>query len=126
MSGSIQTGARAGIASITIAGNAYDVVSDAAYNCNVVKRDTLIGQSGVQSFKVMPFAPYIGATLRDSGSMTVASFNAMTSVSVVLQLANGKTVQGDGMWNTEADEVKTEEGTFAVKFEGGTVFEDTV
>lgn len=126
MSGTIETGARAGIASITINGSAYDVVSDLSYNCNTVKRDTLIGQSGVQGYKVMPFAPYIGATLRDNGDLTVANFNGMTNVSVVVQLANGKTVQGDGMWNTEADEVKTEEGTFAVKFEGGQVFEDTV
>jgi hypothetical protein len=114
---------RAGLASLSIDGNSYDVVSEATYYVNKVKRETLKGQSGVQGYSEMPEAGYIGATIRDSGSLTVASFNAMTSSSLVLTLANGKTVHGDGMWNTECEEVKTQEGTFAIKFEGLSVME---
>lgn len=124
MSGSTQN-RRAGIATLSIDGNSYDVVSDATYFANTVKRETLAGQSGVQGYSEMPVAGYIGATIRDSGGLTVASFNAMTSSSLVLTLANGKVVYGDGMWNTESEEVKTQEGTFSIKFEGVSVLEVT-
>lgn len=127
MSGSVNTTTqrRAGIASLTINGTAYDVQGDLAYLPSTVKRETLLGQSGVQGFSEMPAAPYISATIRDAGSLTVQDFNQMTSVSVVLILANGKTIYGDGMWNTECEEVKTQEGTFTVKFEGYDVTEVT-
>jgi hypothetical protein len=118
-----QSQRRAGIATLSINGTSYDVVSDASYFVSTVKRDTLTGQSGVQGYSEMPVAGYISATIRDNGGMTVASFNQMTSVNCVLTLANGKQVYGDGMWNTEADEVKTQEGTFSIKFEGSPVLE---
>jgi hypothetical protein len=124
MSGSTSN-RRAGIATLSIDGNAYDVVSDAAYCVNTVERETLKGQSGVQGYSEMPAAPYIGATIRDAGNLTVASFNAMTSSSLVLTLANGKVVYGDSMWCTQSEEVKTQEGTFSIKFEGYSVQETT-
>ncbi len=115
----------AGIATLAINGTSYDVVSDAAYLPNTVKRETLVGQSGVQGFSELPVAGTISATIRDNGSLTVGSFNQMRNVNVVLTLANGKTVYGDGLWCTENDEVKTQEGTFSVKFEGAFVQEIT-
>lgn len=120
------TNRRAGIASLSIDGVAYDVVSDANYMPGTVKRETLIGQSGIQGYSEMPMAPYIGATIRDNGSLTVQSFNAMTNVTLVLTLANGKLVYGEGMWNVEAEEVKTQEASFSIKFEGSIVLEQTV
>lgn len=116
---------RAGLATLTINGTSYDVVADAEYFANKVKRETLAGQSGVQGYSEMPVSGYISATLRDAGTMTVSDFNAMTNVTCVLTLANGKTVYGDGMWCTECEGVKTQEATFAIKFEGYTVMETT-
>lgn len=124
MSGSNQN-RLAGIASLSIDGVAYDVVADAAYFANYVKRETLIGQSGVQGYSEMPTAGYISATIRDNGSLTVGYLNTLTNSTLVLTLANGKLVYGDGMWNTESEEVKTQEGSFSVKFEGPTVIEQT-
>lgn len=125
MSGNV-TNRRAGIASLTIDGIAYDVVSDLAYFANKVKRETLIGQSSIHGFSEMPQACYISATIRDSGSMTVATFNAMTNSTLVLSLANGKVVYGEGMWNTESEEVKTQEATFSVRFDGPNVIEQVI
>lgn len=116
---------KAGIASLSINGVAYDVVSDAAYFANFVKRETLIGQSGIQGYSEMPQAGYISATIRDNGGLTAGYFNTLTNATLVLTLANGKLVYGDSMWNTEADEVKTQEATFMIKFEGASVIEQT-
>lgn len=117
---------RAGLASLSIDGVAYDVVSDASYFAAKVKRDTLIGQSGVQGYSEMPVAGYISATIRDNGSLSAASINDLTNSTVVLALANGKLVYGDGMWCTDLEAVKSQDATFSIKFEGSTVFEQTV
>lgn len=125
MSGS-NVNRKAGIATLTIDGVAYDVVSNLSYNAAAVKRETLVGQSGVQGYSEMPTAQYIQATIRDNGSLETGSLNKLTNSTLVLQLANGKTVYGDGMWNTDFDEVDTQEGTFKVRFDGPSVIEQTV
>ena len=47
----------------------------------------------------------------------------MTSVTVICRLANGKQVYGTNMWCVEVGEVRTQEATFAVRFEGDSVSE---
>jgi hypothetical protein len=113
----------AGIAYITVDGKSYMLAADAAYSVSRVKRETMSGQSGVQGYSETPIPGSISATLRDAGSLTVADFNAMTNVTVMLELANGKMVVGRNMWTVESQEVKISEATFEVKFEGFSVEE---
>ena len=47
----------------------------------------------------------------------------MTAVSVVMRLANGKSVTGSNMWNIKTVEVDAAEGVFEVRFEGSDVSE---
>ncbi|MBC8726707.1 phage tail protein, partial [Paraburkholderia sp. 31.1] len=82
------------------------------------ERESLVGQDRVHGYAEKPRAPFISATLRDAGTLTVKDFNAMTNVTVTLELANGKTVVGRNMWSTEAQEVRTPEATFEIRFEG--------
>jgi Phage tail tube protein len=115
---------RAGVVSATVNGEAIDVASDATYDATQWKRETLVGQSGVQGFSKNPKVGKIGFTVRDAGTLTVQSFNNMENATVVLQLANGKTVTGDGMWEaSDGIEVNTQDGTFKVNFEGPQVVE---
>lgn len=44
----------------------------------------------------------------------------MSDATIHLELANGKNVTGRNMWTVDAQEVKTQEGTFEVRFEGMT------
>jgi hypothetical protein len=113
----------AGTAQIYVDGQSYMLAADLTYSPSRVKRDTLVGQDAVHGFSEMPSAPFIAGTFRDAASLTVADFNAMTDVTVVCTLANGKTVTGVGMWTTDVQEVKTQEGTFEVRFEGKLVEE---
>jgi hypothetical protein len=115
--------ARAGIASLAIDGEVFDLAADGTYDATPLTRETMLGQSGVQGFSEMPKAGTIGGRIRDAGNMTVSQFKAKTNSTVVLRMANGKTVQGDGMWCTECSEVATQEATFTIKFEGTTVTE---
>jgi hypothetical protein len=113
----------AGIAYITVDGRNYMLSGDLAYQVSKVTRETLTGQDAVHGYSEKPVAGHISATLRDSGALTVADFNAMTNVTVVCELANGKTIVGRNMWTTDVQEVKTAEATFDVKFEGFSVEE---
>ena len=115
-----------GLTFMTVNGETYDIVSDAAWNCSTIKRESMSGQSRVEGFSEMPVPCYIGATLRDNASYSVKNFNAQVNVTVTMVLPNGKSVIGAGMWNTELSEVKTMEGTFSVKFEGDDVYESGV
>jgi len=99
------------------------VEGDVKYKVSTKKRETLIGYDGVHGYKETYVAGSISMSLRDYGGLTVADFNSMTDVTVVLTLANGKVVTGKGMWTIEDQEVDTAEAKFDVKFEGPSVTE---
>ena len=113
----------AGIAYLSVDGQTYMLAGDLGYSVSKVARETVTGQDGVHGYSEKPHAGYVSATIRDAGGLSVASFNAMTNVTVTCELANGKTIVGRNMWTTEAQEVKTAEGTFEVKWEGFSVEE---
>jgi len=108
----------AGIAYISVDGQNYMLAGELAYSPGDVERESLVGQDRVHGYSEKPRAPFISGSFRDAGTLTVADFNAMTNVTVTLELANGKTVIGRNMWTTEAQEVKTPDATFEAKFEG--------
>lgn len=113
----------AGLASITVGGTTYMLVGDFIYRPSTVTRETLAGMDGIHGFKETPAPGRIEATIRDAGGLSVNSFNNMVNVSVVGQLANGKTIVGNSLWTTEPPEVNAVEGSFKVIFEGVDVSE---
>lgn len=118
-------GRLAGVASLTIDGDSWDIVSDLEYSPNTVVRETQKGQSRVEGFSEMPKEGFMSMTLRDRSDATVYSLASKTSATIVAQLANGKTVYGAGMWQTGEISVRTQEASFAIKFEGPNVVEST-
>jgi hypothetical protein len=93
------------------------------YSPSSVRRETLMGMDGYHGIKETPVAGSISFSGRDSGDLVVAHFNSMRNVTVVLQLANGKTVVGRNMACVDAQEVDSTEATFDLKFEGPSVTE---
>lgn len=114
----------AGVASATVSGRTYLLVSGLKYRPCKVTRETLTGMDQVHGFKEAVKPGMISMTLRDAQGMSVAAFNAMVSESVVVQLANGKVIVGNGMWTADAQEVDGGEATFDVVFEGPDVSEN--
>jgi hypothetical protein len=113
----------AGIAFLSVDGTPYDVVGEAGYRVSGVDRKTKAGMDRVHGFAETPVPGHIVVKLRDSGTLTVADFNAMRSVTVVLQLANGKTVMASDAWTVDTQDVESEEATLPVKWESATVTE---
>lgn len=113
----------AGTASVTVDGATYLVEGGFKYNPSTVTRESLTGMDGVHGYKEKFIAPSISMSLRDTGGLTVNAVNGMTNVTVVAQLANGKTIIGRNMWTVESQEVDSEDAKFDVKFEGPQVSE---
>ncbi|WP_439292358.1 MULTISPECIES: phage tail tube protein [Rahnella] len=113
----------AGTASVTTNGVTIMVAGQFKYSPSTVKRETLTGMDRVHGYKEKPSAPYISCQVRDSGGTTVADFNDMTDVTVVAEIANGKTIIGTGMWTVESQEVDSEDAVFDVRWESFSVVE---
>lgn len=125
MSGTTR-GRLAGVAAITIDGDAWDVVGDLEYSPSTVARETLKGQTAVEGYSEMPQQGYMSMRLRDRSDETVYSLNGKTGSTIIAQLANGKTVYGYSLWQTGEIGVNTQEATFQIRFEGPNVVESTV
>lgn len=113
----------AGVAYLTVDGTNYMLAGDFSYSVSKVARETLTGQDRVHGYSEKPVAGKMSCSVRDAGGLSVASFNAMTNVTVTVELANGKTIVGRNMWTVEPQEVKTAEAIFEVKWEGFSVEE---
>ncbi len=116
----------AGVTSMTIDGQPYEVVSDAVWRPSVPKRETLPSQSVISGYSETPQAGMLGATIRDNGSQSATNLGLLTNSVVVMFLPNGKTITGNGVWTTDFEEVKTIDGGISIKFEGPDVSEDLV
>ena len=66
----------AGTASITVAGTTYLLEGSFKYSPSTVKREALVGMDGFHGWKETPVPGSISASLRDTGDLTVADFNA--------------------------------------------------
>ncbi|MDR5757023.1 phage tail tube protein [Caballeronia sp. LZ035] len=108
----------AGTAYITVDGVNYQLDGELKYDVGSVTRESLAGQDTVHGFSEKPKAPSISASIRDSGGLSWAALNAMRNNTIVLELANGKTIIGRNMWTVEAQEVDTTEAKGTVKWEG--------
>lgn len=108
----------AGTANLTIDGQTYMLVGDFEYNVAKSTRESLVGMDDVHGYSEKPKAPHIGATLRDSGGLSVASLNDMVNVTIVVELANGKVIIGRNMWSVEDQTAKSTDATIDIKWEG--------
>jgi hypothetical protein len=113
----------AGIASLNIDGINYLVAGDLKYQVSGVTRETLVGQDSVHGYSEKPRQGKISMSLRDWGGLSMADVQAMSDVTIVAELANGKTIVGRNMWNVEDQEVDTTEAKADIVFEGKSVVE---
>lgn len=108
----------AGTANLSVDGQTYMLAGEFEYNPSSVSRETLTGMDTVHGYSEKPIAPHIAGTLRDSAGLSVASLNAMSNVTLVVELANGKVIIGRNMWTVEDQTVKSTDATIEVKWEG--------
>ncbi len=121
----VTSGAIAGTASATINGKSYNIAGEGTYQPSGSKREPLIGQDGFHGFSEMPQPGKITWKGRDTGAISIAELSEAVDATVVLILANGKTVIGRNMarMGDGPITVNTEDSTFDVEFVGPDVTE---
>ena len=113
----------AGTAYLSIDGKRVRLAGEFSYSPSTFTRETLTGMDSVHGYKQKPAAGKIGVKLRDAADMSVTALGNTTNSTITVELANGKTIVGAGMWCTEQPTVDAEEGTIDWKLEGASVTE---
>jgi hypothetical protein len=114
----------AGVASVTIDGKSHSIAGSGTYVLSSASREPLIGQDGYHGYKEMPAVGKISWQGRDSGAVSIGTLGNAVDATVVLSLANGKTIIGRNMTRTgDPLTVNTEDATFEVEFTGPDVME---
>ncbi|QNT79442.1 phage tail tube protein [Entomobacter blattae] len=126
MASYVNQGPLAGLATLTINGEDWSVVSDLSYMPSGLVNETLKGQTRVEGYSAMPGEGYVSATLRDRNDRKLSDYKGASGLTVIARLANGKIVTCNNGWVTDFEELKTQEGTFSIKFVSDDVSEDVV
>lgn len=114
----------AGVAYVTLNGVSYSISGEGTYRPSGSKRESLTGQDGYHGYSETPTPGKISWKGRDSNHVVISALNESANATVVLELANGKTVIGRNMARVgDPIEVNTEDATFPVEFEGPDVKE---
>ncbi len=66
---------------------------------------------------------FIAFKVRDEATIKASDFRTYTNSEVIVNMANGKTIDGQPMRCVDAVEVDANEADFSVRFEGPTVGE---
>lgn len=107
-----------GTAFLTVDGQSLALVGEFEYDSGLVERDPAPGMDAVHGFMEKPKHSYIKGTVRNIPGISVAQLNAMSNVTVVCELNNGKTVSGGGMWSTGKENAEAAEGKIPVEWNG--------
>jgi hypothetical protein len=113
----------AGIGNVSIDGVQFNI-SDVTWGPATWEYETLSGYNGYHGRKAKGYkAGFIAFKVRDEQTIKASDFRTYTNSEVIVNMANGKTIDGQPMCCMDAIEVDANEGDFSVRFEGPTVGE---
>lgn len=113
----------AGTVFVSVDGQTIPIVADCEWTVSDITRESLLGMDGFHGYSEKPAICHMQATFRDTGDRLAATFRDMVNVTVVFELANGKTIIGANMITTEAIVVNSTDATSRVRWEGPAILE---
>lgn len=114
----------AGTCFVSADGVRLSLVGEFTYRPSGVMRETKMGADGFHGHKEKPIQGQIKAKLRDTSALSVSALNRMVDISVVAELANGKTIIGRNMAQVgEPPMADAEESEIEITWEGPDVRE---
>src|SRR5687767_5733525 len=90
---------RGGLCYFKANGQQYDCRADVKYSVTDIVRETVKGMDGIHGYTESKEAPFIEGTFSDAGNLDTKAFQAMTDVTITLELGNGKQVILRNAWN---------------------------
>lgn len=109
---------RAGIVSAKFDDTIYDVKGSVTYNVNKTKRDSIVGHDRYHGFKELPKVIFAEFAITDSDDFDIeADLYSKRDGTLVIDLANGKSITFSKAFFAGEGDVTTEEGEIAARFE---------
>ncbi|WP_158812061.1 phage tail tube protein [Beijerinckia sp. L45] len=112
-----------GTLAFTIDGTAYDVRGNFEVSASSVKREGQAGQSGYQGYTEMPVVQGFKADLTTGDSLSMTTLEAITSSTMQVSLANGKTYVLTQGFFCSGTTINATEGRIACEFQGASMTE---
>lgn len=109
---------RAGIVAAKFDDIIYDVKGSVTYNINKTKRDSIVGHDRFHGFKELPKVIFAEFVITDSDELDLENdLYSKRDGTLVLDLANGKSITYAKAFYAGEGDVTTEEGEIAARFE---------
>lgn len=103
---------------LKINGEQLQAKGEFTYNINPVKREYIAGSDTIHGYKEEPKVPFIEGAITDSDELDLQALQATVDATVILELANGKTiVLSEAGYTADGDATHTE-GEIQFRFEG--------
>jgi hypothetical protein len=108
----------AGICYLSIDGTRYALKGEFAYQVSGVHREAIIGQDGPHGRKEKPVMGFVSGKISDMGGLSLVTLGGLVDVTVIAELANGKTaVARNAFWSGDPPKADAEEAEIEFKFE---------
>lgn len=106
-----------GIIRVKVDGVELRAKGDFTWNTGAPKRDAVIGAGSVHGYKEAPQVAFIEGVVTDGQDLDVDALTQGTDLTVLLELANGKSVVLRQAWFAGDAEGNTGEGEIKVRWE---------
>ena len=107
-----------GMIQVLVSGVRYDAAGNWSYNLGRPKREGKVGSDGVHGYTEVPQVPFVEGEITDKSTIDLAALLTAVDATVVLQLANGKTIVLRDAWQAGEGTASTEAGAVPLRFEG--------
>lgn len=107
-----------GVLFLRIDGTQYAARGNFTVMPSTVQRESIAGQDGVHGYTEKPIVPSIKGDLTTVPGLSVEALEAITSSTVMVQLANGKVYVLRQAWTKSAFEIDTSEGKLGIEMQG--------
>ncbi|TXH34064.1 MAG: phage tail protein [Rhodospirillaceae bacterium] len=108
----------AGVCYLKADGQQFALKGDLTINIDKVTRTGVAGADRVHGFTETVNIPFISGTVSLTSDLSIEKLQEMTDVTVVAELANGKSYILRNAWSAESRELNASEGQTPVRFEG--------
>lgn len=106
-----------GIIEVKVDGNVYRAKGSWTFDLGVPQREAVVGSDRVHGFKEEPKVAFVEGVITDGADVSLETLHQITGATVILQLANGKTIVFREAYYAGDGQVTTEEGEANVRFE---------
>lgn len=107
-----------GIITLKVDGAQLAAKGNFTYNLGGFKREAVVGSDGVvHGYKETRIVPFLEGEITDTSDTNIPALLRLTHSTVVLDLANGKSIVYRGAFYAGEGTGNTEEGNFPLRFE---------